>query len=137
MHADKSRKPAITLKANDLEYVRTSCLRYACPCPKLGYSYSGPFRIKSTIGSNSFELELPTGLSVNPVFDVSHLKEWTERPARLGPVPPPPVVGRMNGGEYDVLRVTGERTRNGRKQFRMVWASFVPEQETWNWQRIY
>ena len=45
-------------------------------CAKLAPRYCGPFEILKRVGSSAYNLALPHGVGIHPIFHVSHLKEF-------------------------------------------------------------
>ncbi|KAJ7517543.1 hypothetical protein O6H91_21G028500 [Diphasiastrum complanatum] len=54
-------------------------------CHKLSPRYSGPYKAIKKINPVSYQLDLPIGVGVHPVFHVSHLKERLSRKDSLFP----------------------------------------------------
>ncbi|KAJ7565252.1 hypothetical protein O6H91_02G053700 [Diphasiastrum complanatum] len=44
-------------------------------CPKISPHYAGPSHIVKKLHRNAYQLELPQGVRVHPVFHISRLKE--------------------------------------------------------------
>ncbi|KAL0385792.1 UNVERIFIED_CONTAM: hypothetical protein Sradi_2973500 [Sesamum radiatum] len=89
---------------------------------KLSRRYFGPFRILRKIGAVAYELELPAGSQIHPVFHVSLLKPFRgDPPTTTGTLPPEMADA---GFSSKPLRVLGQRveSRSGREQILVQWA---------------
>ncbi|KAJ7548312.1 hypothetical protein O6H91_07G006800 [Diphasiastrum complanatum] len=93
---------------------------------KLSPRYRGPFKILKKIGSLAYQLELPDGSQVHPVFHVSHLKKSLREGEHLG--------------SKDQLRLEPEKildTRTKRLRNRIVtehlvrWRGCTDDDDSW------
>ena len=94
LYADRGRNPS-RLKVGDLALVYRDFLispeARQQPSRKLQPKWFGPFRVVREVGSNAYELELPSVFRCPPVFNVTALRHYEQNtiPNRRQPVPPP------------------------------------------------
>ena len=67
-------------------------IRTTRPCEKLSERKLGPFVIKKQINPVAFELCLPKGLRIHPVFHASILEAYVENHINDRALPNPPPV---------------------------------------------
>src|SRR3954451_16286474 len=87
------------------------------PPRKLQARFIGPYTIMAKVSPVAYKLELPTSLSIHPVFHVSLLRPYTAPstvPDRVpsGPLPPPD-----DHEEYEVERILDSRHRRNTLQY--------------------
>ncbi|KAL0399243.1 UNVERIFIED_CONTAM: Retrovirus-related Pol polyprotein from transposon.6 [Sesamum radiatum] len=99
LHADQHRRE-FEFNVGDWVLLRLQPYRQISvqsrPSQKLGRRFFGPFRILRRIGAVAYELALPAGAKIHPVFHISLLKPFrgdaptcgTLPPEFLGPTPP-------------------------------------------------
>lgn len=116
------------------EHARTDADR-ARPSRKLLSKYSGPYTITEKISDVTYRLDLPPALRIHPVFHVSRLKRFHERPDELKPAgqddtPPPPVI--VDGHEeYEVEDILDKRRFGRQIKYLVKWAGYPAEESTW------
>ena len=101
--------------------------------------YIGPFRVKRVINANAYELELPPGMKIHPVINISQLKEYHDGsaafPSRPTPLTRPEPVAVTNDGapEWDVERILDHRRFGRRKilQYLILWKGYPVHEATW------
>ena len=101
--------------------------------------YIGPFRVKRVINANAYELELPSGMKIHPVINISQLKEYHDGsaafPSRPTPLTRPEPVAVTNDGapEWDVERILDHRRYGRRKilQYLILWKGYAVHEATW------
>ncbi|KAL0409942.1 UNVERIFIED_CONTAM: UDP-glycosyltransferase 86A1 [Sesamum latifolium] len=101
------------------------------PSFKLSRRYFGPFRISRQIGPVAFELELPVGARIHPVFHVSLLKPYHgPLPESIGQLPPD--IMKDQGGRQP-FRILGRRDDNqlGGAQVLVQWEGQDPSDASW------
>jgi len=84
------------------------------PTKKLDYKLRGKFRIKRLIGTNAYELKLPSSTGkIHPVFHISLLGPYhlNNILGRRSPIPPPVDLEET---EYHVEKVRTSELRKGR-----------------------
>ncbi len=70
----KRKRMAPQLEEGDKVYLSTKNLRSTRPCKKFDHKKVGPFLIKQRKGPVNYELELPKGARIHPVFHTSLLE---------------------------------------------------------------
>jgi hypothetical protein len=92
--------------------LRTSASRVA-GFKKLRGKYSAPFKIVKKVSPTASQLDLPANIRIHPTINIEFLKEFHERPARLGPREAPsipdPILTAGGDEEYEVERVLAHR----------------------------
>ena len=143
LYADRSRRE-VRFAVGDRVLLSTEHLKLIGErkrTRKLTERYVGPYRVKRVANANAYELELPASLKINPVINISHLKEYRDGvhafPDR--PVPltrPEPVALDDNGApEWLVDRILDHRTvkRGSRQtdQYLVEWKGYPISEATW------
>ncbi|PNX96980.1 retrotransposon-related protein, partial [Trifolium pratense] len=131
--ADKSRIPH-PFKEGDYVYVKLRPHRQVSVAGhrlrKLSKRYYGPFQIIKAMGPVAFELSLPQGSKIHPVFHVSQLKpcDSTSTP----PLNLPPLAVD-NQPIVQPLAILGWRHKEGTDQQQVLiqWEGMLPEDTTW------
>jgi transposase InsO family protein len=110
--------------------------------PKLSQRWIGPFIIKRKLSPLTYELDLPTSLSIHPVFHISKLRLHcpSERfdPHRppLPDRPPPEIIDQNE--EYEVETIRDHRLAKWRgrmyKQYLVKWKGYPEWENTWEWE---
>ena len=112
--------------------------------PKLTARYIGPFAIKKKLSPLNYELDLPSTLSIHPVFHISKLKLYKESEQFSevradNPTRPLPelIAGNDSEAEYEVEAIKGKRMRKygGRMyaQYLVKWKGYPEWENTWEW----
>lgn len=126
-HHDKYRKLEI-YQPNDLVYLSTTDLRQGGP-RKLYDKWIGPFKVVRNIRDVSYELEMPPSMGrIHRVFHVSKLKRYKTDPLFQRAPPPPPELG---DGWFPIEDVYNHRRFHGRRQYRVRFAGYGPEDDRW------
>lgn len=90
-YANLHRKP-YKFKPGDLVFVKLWPYRQTSVAgkrfKKLSKHFYGPFKLLNQIGEVAFEVELPTGSKIHPVFHVSQLKPCLNPTAEVLKLPP-------------------------------------------------
>lgn len=136
------RRRNVTFKVGDKVMLSTSDLKWkGRTTPKLTAKAIGPFTIKRVISPVNYELELPSTMSIHPVFHVSKLKEYigeddsfpnrNQAPSR----PLPKMVNEKE--EWEVETIRSHRFQKWRgamhKQYLIKWKGYPEWENTWQW----
>jgi len=106
------KKP--TFKVGDWVMVNPKNIKTRCPTKKLDYKVRGKFRFKRVIGTNAYDLDLPSSTGkMHPVFHINlvepcHLQNI---PGSCSPTPPPIDLEET---EYHVEKIRTSELRKGR-----------------------
>jgi len=86
------------LKEGDRVYLLRKNIKTQRPSSKLDHVKLGPFKIRKQISSVNYELDLPTGMQIHPVFHVSLLEPASpETPLQVKPT----LIEPGDQGEYE------------------------------------
>src|SRR3954454_16558554 len=105
------------------------------PTWKLQARFIGPYTVITKVSPVAYKLELPTSLSIHPVFHVSLLRTYTAPstvPDRVpsGPLPPPAVT-IDDHLEYEVERILDSRHRRHTLQYLVKWVGYPEHDASW------
>ena len=105
-YANRRRLPAPELKEGDMVMLDSRNIKTARPNKSLDHKNLGPFKIVRVINNMAYELELPDGMNIFPVFHpwLLHLDNSDPLPGQTEP-PPPPVSTDETGSEHYVDEV--------------------------------
>lgn len=113
-------------------------LSRAAPSRKFIPRYIGPYLIEKKLSGLVYRLKLPRTMKIHPVFHISRLRRYHDRPEELGDRPtsrrPDPIIRGANE-EYEVEEVIDTRkVRRGRqwhRQYLVKWLGYPPEEAQW------
>ena len=117
-YANKHKSQEPSWKEGDKVYLLRKNIKTKRPSSKLDYKMIGPYKIRKKVLNVNYELELPKGSRIHPIFHVSLLKE-AEGAAEtsneeIQPEHEPDV--------YDVERVLDSRVSNkGQMEYLIKW----------------
>nr|KYP66317.1 Retrotransposable element Tf2 [Cajanus cajan] len=98
---------------------------------KLAQRFYGPFRVVKQIGDVAFQLDLPDGAQIHPVFHVSKLKLFKN--SDVTPALELPPVTCHNQPKLQPLAMLDwrESPRSGAREALIQWQGLFPEDATW------
>jgi len=107
-------------------YLRTDNIRTKKKSKKLMNKSIGPFMIKRNIKGLSYELDLPQGMRIHPVFHASMLQRCNQSiPLQATPTPVEPET------EYEVEDILGKRMISGEAHYLVKWKGYDASESTW------
>ena len=109
------------------------------PTEKLDHKYFGPFVIQRKVGQRAYELELPSRMSIHPVFYVGLLEPYRESTDPTRKQEPPMPDGVDDEPSFVIEEIVDSRWYGpkGAKfpkrfvQYMDVWAGYGPEENSW------
>jgi len=127
---DLRRKFAPAYMVGDLVWLSSKNLTTQRPSKKLDHKQFGPFKVLRQVGDSSYELELPEGMNIHPVFHANLLRLHPPEslPGQTQEPPPPVVVD--NQEEYEVDEVLDSRLWHGKLKYKVKWTGHPPD-DTW------
>jgi hypothetical protein len=146
-HANQHRRH-IEYEEGQKVWLSTTNLRlHSKITPKLSPRWIGPFTIQRKLSPLTYQLELPSSLSIHPVFHISKLRlhSTSERfdPHRTSPSsisrPPPIIIAEGEEAEYEVEAIRKHRRRkwdDGKlyNQYLVKWKGYPEWDNTWEWE---
>jgi hypothetical protein len=132
-------------KVGDKVLLSTTDLRWKMKVtPKLLARYIGPFVIKRVLSPLNYELDLPSSLSIHPVFHISKLREFvgtdpSRFPNRSAQSSRPPANIVNDNEEYEVEAIRDSRIKRWTdkkmyKQYLVKWKGYPEWENTWEWE---
>jgi hypothetical protein len=112
-------------------YVQSSVANH--PFPKLAHKFFGPYKILRRVGQVAYELQLPKGCQVHPVFHVSQLKPHTTdyTPEFVADSPAPPALDIMVQPNAILERHRVRRGGTAVVQLKIAWDGLPQSAATW------
>jgi hypothetical protein len=128
--ADRRRTPAPSYQPGDQVYLKASNLHRRRPSRKLDDLYRGPFSIKTKLSASVYELELPAWYKIHPVFHVSKLLRYDDRPYANQTDRQSPEAEEADD-VYEVREILDSRIHYGQLQYLIWWDGYDREQSNW------
>ena len=141
-HANNRRLPAPEFKEGDMVMLDSRNIKTARPNKSLDHKNLGPFEIIRAINNMAYELKLPDGMNIFPVFHpwLLHLDNSDPLPGQTEP-PPPPVHTDEEGTENFVdeildSKIDGRRKdpltgRRGCLVYKFKWTGYPDDVPKW------
>ena len=115
-YANRRRLPAPAFREGDMVMLDSRNIKTTRPNKSLDHKNLGPFRVTKAINNMAYELDLPDGMNIYPVFHpwLLHLDNSDPLPGQVQ-LPPPPTQVDEEGSEHYVdevvdSRIDGRRT---------------------------
>ena len=132
MTADIHRSEEQEYHVNDLVLLSTKNIRTDRPTKKLDYTFVGPYRIKRKVNRVAYEIDLPTGSRLHPVFHTSLLKPYKADPSNSRRVILPPPILPLDGEKgWIIEQILDVRKKGNGHQYLIKWEGFGDEDNTW------
>ena len=98
---------------------------------KIRRRWVGPFPVVRVISSVAYELSLPSGWKIHPVFHVSNLRRHvrSERFVRVEKPPPPILVDGEE--EYEVEAILRHKGKGARRLYQVLWKGHPVTEASW------
>jgi hypothetical protein len=116
-----------TLKEGGVVYLLRRNIRTKRPSEKLDFKKLGPFRIKRKITETNYELELPKGMRIYPIFHISLLEPAPENAKLETDLEIEP----DDNQEYEVEEILDQRKIRNQQQYLVKWKGYSQEENTW------
>jgi len=129
--ANKKRSEGPDFQEGEKVYIRRKNIKTQRPSDKLDHTKIGPYKIKKKLGPVTFEVELPTGMNIYPVFHKS-LLEKAPQSARPGPVA---IHEETQEPMYDVEKIVdfcpGSEAIKCTDKYLVKWSGYDDNENTW------
>lgn len=129
--ADMYRREEESYKVNDKVLLATKNIRTQRPTKKLDVTYVGPYRIKRKINPVAYELDLPIGSQLHPVYHVDLLKPYIQSEDENRTTIQPPSLRIDEEEGYIINDIIDVRPKGRGYQYLIDWRDYGPEDRTW------
>ena len=99
------------------------------PSKKLENHWYSPFKVLETVGTHTYQLDLPTGWKMHPIYHITQLEPFQGRKGKEPEQPPPVTID--NHEEWEVEEILDKQTHYQKKQYLVKWKGFKIEDSTW------
>ena len=129
--ANKSRRDE-SYKVGDEVLLATRNLRIDQHLPsKLRRRWIGPFRVVKVVSPLAYEVDLPPGWKIHPVFHVSNLKRYARSPEFIRSETPPPPELVDGEEEYKVEAILRHKGSGARRLYQVLWMGYPVTEASW------
>jgi RNase H-like domain found in reverse transcriptase/Reverse transcriptase (RNA-dependent DNA polymerase)/Integrase zinc binding domain/Chromo (CHRromatin Organisation MOdifier) domain len=128
VYANKKRSVEPTLKKGDRVYLLRKNIKTKRPSTKLDFKKLGPYEVEEKIGPVNYQLKLPQGSRLHPVFHIS-LLEPTKGPT---PVATSEDIQPENDPDvYEVEKIVRTRVVRDQRQYLVKWEGYDDSENSW------
>lgn len=124
-YADKKRLPAPILEEGHKVYLIRKNIKTKRPSDKLDWKKIGPFLIKRKISNTNYELSLPDGMKIHPIFHISLLEKAPDDITVTTDI----VV--ENNDEYEIEKILKARGSIKKREYLIKWKGYPNSENTW------
>ena len=114
---DQHRKPDPNLKSGDMVWLLPRNIRTIRPSKKLDWKKIGPFKRTTKIGSNAYNLDLPTSMRIHNTFHISLLEPYEDNKFPSQIQEPPPPIQIEGEDEYELDEIIDSRFHYTKLQY--------------------
>jgi RNase H-like domain found in reverse transcriptase/Reverse transcriptase (RNA-dependent DNA polymerase)/Integrase zinc binding domain/Chromo (CHRromatin Organisation MOdifier) domain/Retroviral aspartyl protease len=125
--ANRKRSEGPDLKEGEMVYLLRKHIKTKRPSDKLDHTKLGPYKIKKKLGPVTFELDVPEGMRIHPLFHIS-LLEPAPRNARPGPTE---IDEETQTPYYEVDKIIGYRLVSNKPHYLIHWKGYQHSEDTW------
>jgi hypothetical protein len=127
--ANKKRSEGPDFQEGEKVYILRKNIKTQRPNDKLDHTKIGPYKIKKKLGPVTFEIELPAGMNIHPVFHKS-LLEKAPQDATPGPVL---IHEGTQEPMWDIESIVGHEQNDETKEHRYLvkWLGYKDTENTW------
>jgi transposase InsO family protein len=120
----------VTFKEKDKVLLSSKNIKTIRSSQKLDHRFLGPFEIIKKIGTQAYQLQLPTKYSrIHDVFHVSLLEPYHRQAGSDPAVIQPDLVDENE--EYEVEQILARRTRRNKTEWLVRWTGYSPAEDQW------
>ena len=102
---------------------------------KLWTRWVGPFMINQVVVPMAYNVDLPLGWQIHPVFYIDRLEQYVHSEESLREVEPPPPVLVEDHLEYEVEDLLRHRIHGACGQYLILWKGYPFAQATWEYEQ--
>ena len=136
-YADEKRLKGPIFKEGDMVYLhrfalgkKTANIKTTRPSDKLDFKKLGPYPVKKVISEVNYELTLPDGIRIHPVFHISLLEKASRDELQNGPIMDSIEVLPVEE-EYEVEEIRAIRMENNERQYLIKWKNYGEDHNAW------
>ena len=130
-YANKHRSRGPMLKEGDKVYLLRKNIETTRPSKKLDHVRIGPFRIIRNIKGVSFELKLPKGMKIHPVFHISLLELAPDEVPELTQVPDNYLMEQEQRWEVERVLDKSSDFDDNTTRYLVKWKEHSDNENTW------
>ena len=126
-YANQHRSQEPSWEKGDKVYLFRKNIKTKRPSSKLDFKLLGPYEIEKKVSEVNYQLKLPKGCRIHPVFHVSLLKE-APKDTRLGTET---IAPAEDPDVYDVEKILDSRSIRNKIEYLVKWEGWDDIHNTW------